>query len=327
MLIYTLRRLGSAIPTVFIIITLTFFMIRMAPGGPFDLERPIDPLIMANLNRAYNLDAPLWSQYLTYLGNLAQGDLGPSFTKRDFTVNDLFAVGLPVSVLLGSLALLVAVILGTLLGTMAALRQNSGLDYAVVGLAVAYGVYRKGRLQLISAAFEPLLGNRAHGPAGKVIDMLAIFATLFGSAASLGLGALQIRSGLEIVAGIGQVGNAVLIGIIAVLTAAFILSAVSGVARGIQWLSNINIVLAIGLALFVFVVGPTVWEKVLGNPAGSAPFPYDNPALFSMAIAFVGIWLFSVLDRSKTARDEAAAFEAQYIRSETGLGAAGAASH
>ena len=131
--------------------------------------------------------------------------------------------------------------------------------YAVVGLAVAYGVYRKGRLQLISAAFEPLLGDRAHGPAGKVIDMLAIFATLFGSAASLGLGALQIRSGLEIVAGIGQVGNAVLIGIIAVLTAAFILSAVSGVAKGIQWLSNINMVLAIGLALFVFVVGPTVF--------------------------------------------------------------------
>jgi choline/carnitine/betaine transport len=131
--------------------------------------------------------------------------------------------------------------------------------YAVVGLAVAYGVYRKGRLQLISAAFEPLLGNRAHGPAGKVIDMLAIFATLFGSAASLGLGALQIRSGLEIVAGIGQVGNAVLIGIIAVLTAAFVLSAVSGVAKGIQWLSNINMVLAIGLAAFVFVVGPTVF--------------------------------------------------------------------
>ena len=131
--------------------------------------------------------------------------------------------------------------------------------YAVVGLAIAYGVYRKGRLQLISAAFEPLLGKRAHGPAGKVIDMLAIFATLFGSAASLGLGALQIRSGLEIVAGIGQVGNALLIGIIAVLTAAFILSAVSGVAKGIQWLSNINMVLAVALALFVFVVGPTVF--------------------------------------------------------------------
>ncbi|MCV7168714.1 BCCT family transporter [Mycobacterium manitobense] len=131
--------------------------------------------------------------------------------------------------------------------------------YAVVGLAIAYGVYRKGRFQLISAAFEPLIGARANGGWGKVIDMLAIFATLFGSAASLGLGALQISKGLQIVAGIGETGNAVLIGIIAVLTAAFVLSAVSGVAKGIQWLSNINMVLALVLALFVFIVGPTVF--------------------------------------------------------------------
>ncbi|KUI23859.1 choline transporter [Mycobacterium sp. IS-1742] len=131
--------------------------------------------------------------------------------------------------------------------------------YAVVGLAIAYGVYRKGRLQLISAAFEPLIGSRANGPWGKVIDMLAIFATLFGSAASLGLGALQIRSGLQIVGGIGETGNAVLIVIITALTVAFVLSAVSGVARGIQWLSNINMVLALLLALFIFVVGPTVF--------------------------------------------------------------------
>jgi choline/carnitine/betaine transport len=131
--------------------------------------------------------------------------------------------------------------------------------YAVVGLAIAYGVYRKGRLQLISAAFEPLIGDRANGGWGKVIDMLAIFATLFGSAASLGLGALQISSGLEIVGGIGEVGNGVLVGIIAVLTVAFILSAVSGVAKGIQWLSNINMVLALALAVFLFVVGPTVF--------------------------------------------------------------------
>ena len=131
--------------------------------------------------------------------------------------------------------------------------------YAVVGLAIAYGVYRKGRLQLISAAFAPLIGDRANGPLGKVIDMLAIFATLFGSAASLGLGALQIRSGLNIVAGISATGNAVLVIIIAVLTVAFIFSAVSGVAKGIQWLSNINMVLALSLAVFVFIVGPTVF--------------------------------------------------------------------
>ena len=132
--------------------------------------------------------------------------------------------------------------------------------YAVVGLAVAYGVFRSGRSLLISSAFAPLLGEkRAAGPAGRVIDILAIFATLFGSAASLGLGALQIGSGLEIVGGIGKAGNVLLVAIIAVLTVCFILSAVSGVAKGIQWLSNINMVLALALAVFVFVVGPTVF--------------------------------------------------------------------
>jgi choline/carnitine/betaine transport len=131
--------------------------------------------------------------------------------------------------------------------------------YAVVGLAISYGVYRKGRLQLISAAFEPLLGKHANGPWGKVIDMLAIFATLFGSAASLGLGALQIRSGLQIVTGLSATGNGVLVAIIAVLTVAFVVSAVTGVEKGIQWLSNINMVLAVVLAAFVFVVGPTVF--------------------------------------------------------------------
>jgi choline/carnitine/betaine transport len=132
--------------------------------------------------------------------------------------------------------------------------------YAVVGLAVAYGVFRKGRSLLISSAFAPLFGEkRANGRAGKVIDIFAIFATLFGSATSLGLGALQIGSGLEIVGGIGKVGNGVLIGIIVVLTICFILSAVSGIEKGIQWLSNINMVLALALAFFVFVVGPTIF--------------------------------------------------------------------
>jgi choline/carnitine/betaine transport len=150
--------------------------------------------------------------------------------------------------------------------------------YAVVGLAIAYGVYRKGRLQLISAAFEPLIGARANGGWGKVIDMLAIFATLFGSAASLGLGALQIQSGLEIVAGIGEVGNALLVAIISVLTVAFVLSAVSGVAKGIQWLSNINMVLAIALALFVFVLGPTVFILNL-LPTSIGSFVADLPTM------------------------------------------------
>ena len=130
--------------------------------------------------------------------------------------------------------------------------------YAVVGLSIAYGSYRRGRKQLISSAFIPLLGRRAEGAAGKVIDVLAIIATMFGTAASLGLGALQIGSGLEIIGWMGEVGTFALVALVGLLTFAFVASAVSGVARGIHWLSNINMVLAIVLAVFVFVLGPTV---------------------------------------------------------------------
>lgn len=135
MVSYVLRRLGGAIPTLFLIVTLAFFMIRLAPGGPFSLERPIDPLIMENLNKAYGFDQPLWRQYLTYLGNLLQGNFGPSFTRRDFTVNELFASGLPVSIKIGSIAIGIALIFGVILGALAALRQNSWVDYLVVGTA------------------------------------------------------------------------------------------------------------------------------------------------------------------------------------------------
>ncbi|WP_084351690.1 BCCT family transporter [Millisia brevis] len=132
--------------------------------------------------------------------------------------------------------------------------------YAVVGLAIAYGVFRRGRSLQISAVFTPLLGEKAvRGWPGRVIDIFAIFATLFGSATSLGLGALQIGSGLQVVGWVGAVGNTLLIVIIVILTIAFILSAVSGVAKGIQWLANINMVLAVVLAFFVFVAGPTVF--------------------------------------------------------------------
>jgi choline/carnitine/betaine transport len=130
--------------------------------------------------------------------------------------------------------------------------------YAVVGLAIAYGTFRRGRTQLISSAFRPLLGDRVDGPVGRVIDILAIFATLFGSAASLGLGALQIGRGMQFNGWLDEVGSVLLVTVIAVLTVCFVASAVSGVAKGIQWLSNINMVLAILLALFVFLVGPTV---------------------------------------------------------------------
>lgn len=132
--------------------------------------------------------------------------------------------------------------------------------YAVVGIAMAYGTYRLGRRQLISVAFTSLFGVRTvEGPVGKFINILAIFATLFGTAASLGLGALQIGSGMTSNGWFGEIGTPVLVAIVAVLTLCFVASAVSGISRGIQWLSNINMVLAVVLALIVFVAGPTLF--------------------------------------------------------------------
>ncbi|WSL21534.1 BCCT family transporter [Streptomyces sp. NBC_01283] len=131
--------------------------------------------------------------------------------------------------------------------------------YAVVGLAIAYSTFRRERRQTISAVFEPLIGAKhAHGAWGRVIDIIAIFATLFGSAASLGLGALQIGSGFEVLDWSSDVPTSLLVAIIAVLTVAFVASAISGVEKGVQWLSNINMVLAFLLIVFVFIVGPTV---------------------------------------------------------------------
>ncbi|MFG3344288.1 BCCT family transporter [Streptomyces sp. NPDC048018] len=151
--------------------------------------------------------------------------------------------------------------------------------YAVVGLAIAYSTYRRRRRQTVSAVFVPLMGERrAYGGPGRVIDILAIFATLFGSAASLGLGALQIGSGFEELGWMEKAGTGLLVGIIAVLTVAFVLSAVSGVEKGIQWLSNINMVLAAILAVFVFVAGPTIIVLDL-LPTSLAAYVGDLPQL------------------------------------------------
>ena len=131
--------------------------------------------------------------------------------------------------------------------------------YSIVGLAIAYSTFRVGRKQLLSSAFVPLIGEKAAaGGLGRFIDILSIFATVFGTACSLGLGALQIQAGLSASGIIDDPSMSVVIGIVLVLTLAFILSALSGVGKGIQYLSNANLILAAILAIFVFVVGPTV---------------------------------------------------------------------
>ncbi|WP_048649203.1 oligopeptide ABC transporter permease OppB [Nitratireductor soli] len=135
MLGYAVRRLLGAIPTLFLVITFSFFLMRVAPGGPFDRERTLEAKVLENLNRVFHLDRPIWEQYFYYLGNLARGDLGPSFIYRDFSVQQLLGNGLPVSIQLGGTALLIALLIGSLLGTIAALRQNSWVDYSVIATA------------------------------------------------------------------------------------------------------------------------------------------------------------------------------------------------
>lgn len=133
---YAVRRFLGAIPTLFIIITLAFFMMRIAPGGPFDSERRLPPEIEHNIKAAYNLDKPVYEQYFIYLNRLAHFDLGPSFKNKDFTVTQLIADGLPVSATLGISAMLLAILLGISLGTVAALNQNKATDYSVMSLAM-----------------------------------------------------------------------------------------------------------------------------------------------------------------------------------------------
>lgn len=136
MLRLVLRRLLESIPTLLILLAVTFFMMRLAPGGPFDSEKRLAPEVEANLRAAYHLDEPLYRQFGRYLWNLAQGDFGPSFQYRDRTVTELIASGFPVSLQLGGLAMLIAVFGGVALGSLAALRQNRPADYGTMALAM-----------------------------------------------------------------------------------------------------------------------------------------------------------------------------------------------
>ena len=136
MLNYSIQRLLSAIPTLLILITVAFFLIRIAPGGPFDSEKALPPEIQANLEQSYRLDDPLVMQYLRYLGDIVRFDFGPSFHYRDWTVNQLIAQGAPVSFTLGGIALVLAFLLGTAIGVVAALRQNRPADYLTMSVAM-----------------------------------------------------------------------------------------------------------------------------------------------------------------------------------------------
>jgi oligopeptide transport system permease protein len=124
------------IPTLLVLITIAFFLIRVAPGGPFDSEKVLPPEIRANLDAKYHLDEPLVQQYFRYLGQIITLDFGPSFQYKDWTVNELIARGFPVSMTVGGLAMLLAFFVGTFIGITAALRQNTAMDYSIMGVAM-----------------------------------------------------------------------------------------------------------------------------------------------------------------------------------------------
>ncbi|WP_233116346.1 oligopeptide ABC transporter permease OppB [Aggregatibacter actinomycetemcomitans] len=147
---FILKRVLEAIPTLFVLITFSFFLMRLAPGSPFTSERAYPPEVMANIEAKYHLNEPLHTQYFLYLKNLAKGDFGPSFKYKDQSVNNLIASALPVSLKLGTIAFFFAVTLGVAAGTLAALNQNSRWDYILMSCSMV-GVI------MPSFVFAPLL--------------------------------------------------------------------------------------------------------------------------------------------------------------------------
>jgi oligopeptide transport system permease protein len=133
---YVLRRLAGFLPVLFVIVSVSFFMMRLAPGGPFDQERALPEQVRANIEARYHLDEPLWRQYFRYLGNVARADLGPSFRYPDRSVNELLTLGFPVSLTLGLCALAIALTLGGTVGVLAALQPNGLVDYLTMSFTL-----------------------------------------------------------------------------------------------------------------------------------------------------------------------------------------------
>lgn len=136
MLTYAFKRTLTALPVLWIAITVCFFVLRLAPGGPFDGERPMPPRIKANLDAHYNLDKPLIQQYAIYIGDVLQGDLGPSFSTEDFSVAEQISIGLPYTLILGGAAFVVSILLGILAGIIGALKRNSWSDHTLAALVL-----------------------------------------------------------------------------------------------------------------------------------------------------------------------------------------------
>ncbi len=191
MLALITRRLVTAIPTLLVIILASFFLMRLAPGGPFDGERPLDPATQAALQQAYGLDLPLWEQAWLYVSRLVQGDFGPSLVYRDFTVSELIAQGLPISLMLGGLAIILALAIGVTAGLFAAVRAGQAADKTIMmfaTVATALPTFVTGpALALLFGLWLGLLpvSGTGEGVAWLIMPVVALVLPVSGAIAKL----------------------------------------------------------------------------------------------------------------------------------------------
>ena len=219
MLSYALRRIAGTVPTLLVIISVSFCVVRLAPGGPFAQEQALPPAVRANLDRLYGLDQPLTVQYAHYLRGLLHGDFGPSLRQRDFSVSELIVQGLPLSATLGLAAILLAVLTGVPAGVLAALRRNRGADYSITTLAaVALALPSFVTGPLFALVFGlylrwlPVAGWQHHAPRYLVLPVLTLALPVAAYLARLTrasllevLGALYVRSARARGLGAGRV--------------------------------------------------------------------------------------------------------------------------
>ncbi|TLY92119.1 MAG: ABC transporter permease subunit [Gammaproteobacteria bacterium] len=288
MLSYALRRIAGTVPTLLVIISVSFCVVRLAPGGPFAQEQALPPPVRANLERLYGLDEPLTVQYAHYLRGLLRGDFGPSLRQRDFTVSELIAQGLPLSATLGLAAILLAVLTGVPAGVLAALWRNRAADYCITTLAAV-------ALALPSFVTGPLFALLF----GLYLRWLPVAGWQHGAPRYLVLPVLTLA--LPVAAYLARLTRASLL---EVLAAHYVLSARArglGAAR-VLWRHALRpalmpVVSYLGPAVAFVMTGSLVVETVFGLPGTGrylveGAIDRDYPLVMGMIVVYGALTLF-----------------------------------
>jgi len=287
MLSYALRRIAGTVPTLLVIISVSFCVVRLAPGGPFAQEQALPPPVRANLERLYGLDEPLTVQYAHYLRGLLRGDFGPSLRQRDFTVSELIAQGLPLSATLGLAAILLAVLTGVPAGILAALWRNRAADYCITTLAAV-------ALALPSFVTGPLFALLF----GLYLRWLPVAGWQHGAPRYLVLPVLTLA--LPVAASLARLTRASLL---EVLAAHYVLSARArglGAAR-VLWRHALRpalmpVVSYLGPAVAFVMTGSLVVETVFGLPGTGrylveGAIDRDYPLVMGMVVVYGALTL------------------------------------